>query len=31
MPGPYGSGLKWKKCTRAKFHPEGLPTDANED
>ena len=28
---PCGSGLKWKKCTCAKFHPEGLPTDANED
>ena len=30
-PCPCGSGLKWKKCTCAKFHPEGLPTDANED
>ena len=30
-PCPCGSGLTWKKCTCAKFHPEGLPTDANED
>ena len=30
-PCPCGSGLKFKKCTCAKFHPEGLPTNANED
>ena len=26
---PCGSGLKWKKCTCAKYHPEGTPTDEN--
>ena len=25
---PSGSGLKWKKCTCAQYHPEGVPTDA---
>ena len=30
-PCPCGSGLKFKKCTCAKFHPEGLHTNANED
>ena len=28
-PCPCGSGLKWKKCTCAKYHPEGTPTDEN--
>ena len=28
-PCPCGSGLKWKKCTCAKYHPEGAPTDEN--
>ena len=28
-PCPCGSGLKWKKCTCAKYHPEGAPTDKN--
>ncbi len=28
-PCPCGSGLKWKKCTCAKYHPDGVPTDEN--
>ena len=28
-PCPCGSGLKWKKCTCAKYHPEGVPRDEN--
>ena len=26
-PCPCGSGLKWKKCTCAKYHPEGSHTE----
>ena len=28
-PCPCGSGLKWKKCTCAKYHPEGTSTNEN--
>ena len=28
-PCPCGSGLKWKKCTCAKYHPEGANTGEN--
>ena len=28
-PCPCGSGLKWKKCTCAKYHPDGVPHDEN--
>ena len=28
-PCPCGSGLKWKKCTCAKYHPEGTSTIEN--
>ena len=28
-PCPCGSGLKWKKCTCAKYHPDGTSTNEN--
>ncbi len=28
-PCPCGSGLKWKKCTCAQYHPDGVPHDEN--
>jgi preprotein translocase subunit SecA len=30
-PCPCGSGLKWKKCTCAQYHPEGTDNGAQEN